>query len=68
MKNGVENISVVDNGAYRVNTPRRCFIQVKTQSAKAMPASLGCCEPFFYYETLTTKSPSGLMARHHTSA
>ena len=46
MKNGVENISVVDNGAYRVNTPRRCLIQVKTQSAKAMPASMGCCEPF----------------------
>ena len=37
----------VDNGASRVTTPSRCLIQVKTQSAKAMLASTGCCEPFF---------------------
>ena len=40
MKNGD------DNGASRVNTPSRRLIQVKTQSAKAMPASMGCCELF----------------------
>ena len=40
MKNGD------DNGPSRVNTPSRCLIQVKTQSAKAMPASMGYCEPF----------------------
>ena len=45
-EDGFENKHVVDNGAFKVNFPSRCFIQLKIRSAKAVSASVGCCEPF----------------------
>ena len=45
-EDGFENKQVVDNGTWRVNFLSTCFIQLKTRSAKAVPASVGYREPF----------------------
>ena len=45
-EDGFEKKHVVDNGTWRVNFLSTCFIQLKTRSAKAVPASVGYRGPF----------------------